>query len=281
MASLLGTVVATLEARRATEMASLISRHGGVPYSAPALKESPLGNQEEVAHFVERLIQEPVDILVCLTGVGTRALLEAAQALGRLEAVLSALGRMTVVARGPKPVRVLKEYGIRIDLVPPEPNTSHELLEMLRPLGLRGKLIAMQHYGEPNVFLRDALSELGAAVLEVSLYRWERPTDQQPLWQLMEDVQRGAIGVVAATSKSQVHNLFGLARERGLDAALREALNQDVVVAAVGPVTAQAWREWGVTVDVMPEHPHMGHLVMAIAEHLEQRAARTVTTEAR
>lgn len=281
MASLRGKVVATLEARRASEMAGLISRHGGVPYAAPALKESPLGNRDEVARFIEQLLREPADIFVCLTGVGTRALLEAAKEFGRLEEVLGALARTMVVARGPKPVRVLREYGVRIDLVPPEPNTSHELLEMLRPLGLAGKLIAMQHYGEPNVFLRDAFHDLGARTLEVSLYRWELPADQEPLWKLMDAIQQSAIDVVAATSKTQIHNLFGLASQRRREIALRDALNAQVVVAAVGPVCAQAWRDWGVEVDVVPEHPHMGHLVQAIAEYVEQQAGASVATEAR
>lgn len=256
-----------LEARRASEMASLITRHGGVPYSAPALKEVPLENQTEVADFIDRLITGPVDIVIFLTGVGTRALLEAASTLSRLDEALDALQHMTVVARGPKPVAVLKQYKVRIDLVPPEPNTSQELLEMLKPLGLEGKTVAMQHYGQLNVFLRDALLRLGAKVLEVSLYRWDLPDDREPLVRFLHDVQKGSIHVVAGTSQIQVHNLFRLAQHFGQEETLREALNRSVAIAAVGPVCASAWREWGVKVDIIPEHPMMGHLVLAIANY--------------
>ncbi len=270
MADLQGKVIATFEARRAKEMADLIARHGGVPYAAPALREVPLENAAEVQTFIERVIATPPDIYICLTGVGTRALLERAASFGRQQALLEAWARTIVVARGPKPVAVLRQHNVRIDLVPPEPNTSRELQEMLRPLRLRGKRVAIQHYGETNEFLRSALKDEGAEIWEVSLYRWEMPEDQGPLRRFLSDVQEGRIDVVAATSKSQVRNLFALAEHFDQGESLRAALGR-LVVAAVGPVTAEEWRAFGVQVDVEPEHPHMGHLVVAIGEHLAAR----------
>ena len=274
MGALDSVVVASLEARRRVEMASLISRQGGIPYEAPALREVPLENGDEVTAFINRFLAEPVAALVCLTGVGTRALLQAAAAQDVLEPILNKLASTTVVARGPKPVAVLREYNVRIDLVPPEPNTSREVLELLRPLELRGKLIAMQHYGEPNQFLREALIAEGAQVLEVSLYRWSLPEDTTPLVRFLTDVQQGGIQIVAANSKTQVHNLFAVAEQQGVNDGLRDILNQSVVVAAVGPVCAQAWRDNGVAVDVVPEHPHMGHLVHAIADYWAEHGAK-------
>ena len=265
MGDLQGKVIATFEARRSEEMAGLIRRHGGVPYTAPALREVPLNNTGEVDAFVSRVIDTPPDIFTCLTGVGTRALLE--RTGERLPQFLQAMSKSTVVARGPKPVAVLRQHSVRIDLVPPEPNTSHELLEQLRPKGLWGKTVALQHYGEPNEFLRDALRAEGAEVWEVSLYRWALPEDQEPLVRFLSDVQGGAIHAVAATSKSQVRNLFALAEHFGQAEALRGALNAGVTVAAVGPVTASEWEAHEVRVDVVPEHPHMGHLVVALAEY--------------
>ncbi|MEK7215081.1 MAG: uroporphyrinogen-III synthase [Chloroflexota bacterium] len=271
-----GRVVAVLEARRAGDMASLITRQGGTPYPAPALKEVPLENQSEVAEFVDKLATESCSVAIFLTGVGAEALLAAAGALGRLPEVLRTLARAIVVARGPKPVAVLKRYGVRVDLVPPEPNTSRELLAQLDPLDLRGRLVALQHYGQPNVFLRDALLAKGAQLLEVSLYGWEMPDDRGPLIAFLAEVQRGGVDAVAATSQAQVHNLFRLAGHFGQTEALRAALNQSVAVASVGPVCSRAWRELGVEVDIEPEHPKMGHLVLAIGAYLAdpERAKR-------
>ncbi len=274
MADLQGKTIALLEARRASELAGLIARHGGVPYAAPALREAPLDNQPEVAAFLDRLVAGPVDIVVFLTGVGATALLQAAERMGTLEAVKAALQRAAVVARGPKPVAALRPYGLHCDVVAPEPNTTTEVLAVLRSLGLRDKVVAVQHYGERNLPLCDALLAEGAHLLEVSLYSWAMPEDPQPLTRFIQDVQRGVIAAVCATSQAQVANLFRLAEHFGEADALRRALNGGVVVVAVGPVCAAAWRAHGVAVDVEPGHPKMGQMVLALAAHLQLSGAQ-------
>ena len=66
-----------------------------------------------------------------------------------------------------------------------------------------------------------------------------------------------------------MNNLFAIAEEHEQADALREALNQPgVLVAAVGPVSAEAIQSHGVKVDLQPEHPKMGHLVLALAAAL-------------
>ena len=55
-------------------------------------------------------------------------------------------------------------------------------------------------------------------------------------------------------------------------AALQAALNAPrVLMAAVGPVVAEAIAAHGVGVDLQPEHPQMGHLVAALAPALAAR----------
>lgn len=269
MADLQGKTIAILEARQASMLAGLIARHGGVAYSAPALREVPLEDQAGVTAFFDALTGEGVDIVVFLTGVGAKALVDAAERTGRREAVLSALDRSTVAVRGPKPVAVLRPLGVRVDITAPEPNTSHELLDVLRPLGLRGKRVALQHYGEVNTFLRDALLAEGAELIEVSVYQWAMPEDPALLTRFLDDVGKGEIAAVCATSQSQVDNLFRLAEHFGRAEALRATLNGPLAVVAVGPVCRASWERHGVKVDVTPEHPKMGHMVLALAEFFE------------
>ncbi|MBI4497390.1 MAG: uroporphyrinogen-III synthase [Chloroflexi bacterium] len=271
MASLYGKTIAILEARRSQELASLIERHGGVPYVAPTLREALLENEAEVAGFIDRVIQGPVDLAIFLTGVGTQRLLDRAEALGRKEALLAALARPLVAARGPKPVAVLKRHNVRIDLVPPEPNTSDDLLALLRAYDWHGKTVALQHYGRPNEALRDALQALGAQVLEVSLYRWDLPADQGPVVAFVEALLAGQIAVVALTSASQVHNLVAIAEGAGLGDDLLRALRAGPLLASVGPVCSRALEAYDLPVHVTPEHPKMGHLVLAVAAALEAR----------
>lgn len=273
-----GRRIAFLESRRASELAQLIERAGGIPYRAPALREVPLEDDTPIQRWVERLIADDFQIVIFLTGVGCRLILECAQVHGRLAAAVAALGRTRVVARGPKPSSVLKQHGVPIAFVPPEPNTSEELLEELARWDIAGQTVGVQLYGGETPYLRRlrrGLSELGAQLIEVAPYRWEGPIDDQPLRDLIGACLNQEVDALAVLSSSQIHHLFEVAGEDGQEEALRQALNQaGILVAAVGPVTARAIEERGVRVALQPAHPKMGHLVKAIGAALSRRGSR-------
>src|SRR6188768_1632421 len=69
-----GERVVTFESRRAVEMASLIERHGGVPVSAPTMREVTLSDVSAAKSFAAELVRGGFDLVVLMTGVGTRAL---------------------------------------------------------------------------------------------------------------------------------------------------------------------------------------------------------------
>lgn len=267
-----GRTIALLEARRAAELAQMVDRAGGTPYVAPVLREVPVEDDRAVRAWLTRLAAGAFDVVVFLTGVGCRALLERAAQDGRLDAALAALARARVIARGPKPVHVLKQHAVRIDFVPPEPNTSDELLAELATWHLNDRALGLQVYGGPTPYLerlRAGLARLGARVDEVAPYRWEGPTDDHAVRELIAACLAGRIDALAILSSSQIANLFAIAEAHGQAAALRSALNDPrVLVAAVGPVAAQAIEAHGVRVGLQPEHPKMGHLVKALGQAL-------------
>ena len=267
VASLRGKTIAITEARRAAELASLITKLGGVPYSAPAVREIPRRDQQPALDVLERICRHEVSVIIFLTGVGTRAFLALAGQSGKREALLEALQGMFVAARGPKPIAVLREAGVRIDLVPKEP-TSRGLLEALSGDQLRGKVVAIQLYGEENPFLVERLRERGATVLEIPLYEWALPEDQEPLVRLIQDLVAGSIDVMAFTSSPQINHLFVVAERLGLRDQLVATLRDKVTVAVVGPVCQAALMEHGIIPRVQAEKGTMGALVHAIADDL-------------
>ena len=271
-ATLGGKVVAYVEARMQSEMGGLVQRHGGVPLAAPVLQEVYNTDTPEVAALIEDLCAGRVDVAVLQTGVGTNALFGAAEALGRRAQVLSALDGMTVVARSPKPAAVLRRNGVRIDLMPPEPFTSEDLIASASGMDLAGREVAVQAYGGPNNLLTRTLRERGASVREVALYSWGLPEDVSPVLDLIGGLNAGRVDAVAFTSQPQVPNLLAIAAQAGLEDTLRRCLNSErVVVASVGPVCTKRLLENGLKVDVEPEHPHMGNLVLALAGHLQRQ----------
>ena len=266
-ATLGGKVIAYVEARMQSEMGTLVERHGGVPLAAPVLQEVYNTDTPEVAALIDDLCAGRIDIAVLQTGVGTRALFEAANAQGRLPEVLAALDRVTVIARSPKPASVLRRNKVRIDLMPPEPFTSEDLIASIDGIDFSGREVAVQAYGGPNNLLTRTLRERGASVREVSLYGWGLPEDMSPVKDLILRLEAGVVDAVAFTSQPQVSNLLAIAAMSGQEGILRRCLNsEEVVVASVGPVCTRRLLQNGLKVDVEPDHPHMGNLVLALAE---------------
>ena len=133
--SFTGLRVLALESRRAAEMAELIRKQGGEPFVAPSLREVPVDENAETFRFAERCFAGEFDMMVLLTGVGTRQLTRLLATRYAETAFPDALRRVTVVARGPKPVAALREMGITPAIVAPEPNTWRELIAATEGLG--------------------------------------------------------------------------------------------------------------------------------------------------
>src|SRR5258707_604783 len=109
-----GLRVLSLESRRAKEIAQLISNNGGVPIVAPSTREVPEGPNEDELKFAADLQEGKLDVVIFLTGVGTRHLAQAIETVCPHEQLVEALSKIKIVARGPKPVAVLREFGVPI-----------------------------------------------------------------------------------------------------------------------------------------------------------------------
>jgi uroporphyrinogen-III synthase len=265
-----GKTVALLENRAGAQLADLVRKYGGQPFSAPALAEVPDIDTAYISSLLQEWVTKPAKVVIFQTGVGTKALFETTDALGLTETLLRLLSGSLVVARGPKPTAVLRSRGVRIDLSAKEPYTSAEVLEALVPVALNGERVIVQRYGEPNVELDKALEARGATVIEIPTYRWAMPANTQPLVELMEALALGEIDAVAFTSAAQARNLFTLAEPLGRMESLRTHLNK-TLVASIGPVCTKALEKLGVVVGVEARPPKLGPFVQALDQALSRR----------
>ena len=265
--------VLVLESRRSREMAALVTNHGGRPVSAPALKEVPLDSNPDALTFADALFRGDFDIVILLTGVGTRALLEVVEPVHPREQFVAALARTKVVVRGPKPLAVMRELQVPVWLIAPEPNTWREVLTALdekvagggEASGLRGMRVAVQEYGVSNPDLLKGLEDRGARVTRVPVYRWALPDDVGPIESAVKAIAAGGIDVALFTTGMQVVHLFQIAARMGQADAMRNGLRR-VVIASIGPTTTEQLREHDVQIDLEASHPKMGFLVREAAE---------------
>ena len=254
-----GLRVLSLESRRASEIATLIRNQKGDPLIAPSMREIPIEQNEDAFTFAARLFAGEFDMMILLTGVGTRLLTRVIDTRypGKFA---EALKSIAVVARGPKPAAALREMQVPIHIQVPEPNTWRELLAAIA--GRPERRIAVQEYGRPSPELLDGLRERGAEVTSVRVYQYDLPEDIGPLREAVHELGRGSVDVVLFTTAIQAAHLLQIAEREGIDVlpALRRA-----VIASIGPTTTEALEDIGIHPDIEPTHPKMGFLVAETA----------------
>ena len=265
--NLQGLKVVSFESRHSETIGGLIRLQGGAPMLAPSMKEVPLEDNPAVFGFGEKLLAGRIDVLIFLTGVGAKALLTVLETRHPREEILEAFRKTTIVPRGPKPVRILNEWKVPFAATVPEPNTWRELIDTLdrEKIALKGRRVAVQEYGAPNAELTAALATRGALVLSVPVYRWALPDDLGPLHRAIEAIAAGEADVAIFTTAVQVDHLLQVAETDGLRSKVLKALEK-MAVASVGPDCSEALRRHGIAVDIEPESPKMGPLVLAAAE---------------
>jgi len=270
-----GLRVVSFESRRANEIAELIRRHKGDPFVAPSMREAPIENNREAFEFAERLLRGEFDMMILLTGVGTRALDKVLASRYPPHAFADALRKIKVVARGPKPAAVLREMQVPITVSVPEPNTWRELLTALADFPERH--IAVQEYGKSNLELLAALRARGADVTAVRVYQWDLPEDIAPLREAVRRIVEGEADVAMFTTSIQVTHLLRIATEAGLEESVLDHLRK-MAIASIGPTTSETLEESGIQPDIIPTHPKMGFLVKEAAEQaaavIERKRAR-------
>ena len=258
-----GLRVGALESRMATEMERLIIRHGGVPVVAPSMREKPLSENPQALEWGHALLAGQVDMVILLTGVGFRALLDVVQTRYSLETITTALRKIVLVVRGPKAALVLKELGLHPNILVPEPNTWRDTLSALDasyPDSLQGIRVSVQEYGVSNPEFLEGLKQRGAEVRPVPVYRWTLPDDLTPLKNLLQQVMDGTVPVLLITNAVQVEHIIKVLGEDEKINHFRKALHR-MMVASIGNVASERLRHYGFPVDLEPSHPKMGVLV--------------------
>lgn len=270
-----GLRVLALESRRATEIAKLIRTHGGEPLIAPAMREVPLESNTEALEFAEKLIAGAFDLVIFLTGVGVRRLVEIAGLRHSRESFVEALRRVKVVSRGPKVSAALRELAVPIAVSAPEPCTWHEVIgamdEALGP-SLNGMRAAVQEYGAPNPELLDALAKRQVQWTRVPVYHWALPDDLEPLRNGIRVVAAKQVDVIVFLTATQIAHFFLVGEEMGIADALREGMHHAVLL-SIGPSTTEELQRHGMEPDFEPSHPKMGILLSEAAARAKELIA--------
>lgn len=166
-----------------------------------------------------------------------------------------ALGGARIACIGPATDLALRPYGVRADVLPAE-YKAEGLLEALVPQVGPGTKIFLPRAKVAREILADGLRAAGAEVDVAEAYR--TVCEEENRKKLNELLDGGHVDIITLTSSSTVHNLLAMAPDK-LD-AIRQCM-----LACIGPITADACREYGLTPGVVSDVYTIDGLVEAIA----------------
>lgn len=268
--ALQGRRVAVPESRQLDLFAQMLESRGAEVRRCPLVEIRDAPDAAPVEAWLADFAEGGCDDLILLTGEGVRRLLGFAErAGGDLHArFVARLAEVRTITRGPKPARALRDVDLRANLPAAAPTTDG-VIETLSGESLAGRRIGVQLYGsEPNHNLQGFLREAGAEAKPVSPYVYADQVEDAQVTALIEELAGGGVDAIAFTSSPQVRRLFAVARTQGQEQALRAALER-MVVAAVGPLVAEALERREITVDAVPADSFfMKPLVRALVTRL-------------
>jgi uroporphyrinogen-III synthase len=228
-----------------------------------------------VEAWIRRFVERPCDDLVLMTGEGLRRLMKVVRRLDVEKPFVAALAHARKFARGPKPVRALRELGLEAQVITEKP-TSEGIAETLGKLDLKGRRLGLQLYPEKDhAVLIDAITAQGASVDTVLPYVYDSRAADANIVAAIEEMAAGRIDAIALTNQVQVRRLVDTARAKGLEARLQDALER-TPVASVGPVVSDELKAFGFKTDITPDNDafFMRPLISAMATELAKTQPR-------
>jgi uroporphyrinogen-III synthase len=284
--SLCGITVAVTSSRRASELANLIRKFGGIPYIAPTIgikNNIPLNS--EINRFMETISKETMHFFIFMTGVGVFNLFQNLQKLHKLNTAMEKFQGTIVIARSNKPMMELRKFGIKTHFVP-NINTIDGIWNLLKRFDVKNKNIGILWHGDSSSSFKKRLESLGANVFDFSSYSYstnlERTNaallkemgydyvapNEEKTEKLIVDIMKGTIDAISFTSPPAVKEFFEFAKRINKNNALKDMLNSNVLVVSVGPSTSKMLSDFQVLVDIMPTTYRMGPMIMELANYV-------------
>ncbi|MBI3327470.1 MAG: hydroxymethylbilane synthase [Nitrospinae bacterium] len=255
-------ILITRPREQASRFSALLREYGAEPIEIPTIQIDPPSSWEPLDRAIAAI--HTYDWLVFTSVNGVQALFMRLEHLGRARAELQGL---KLCAIGPETAQHLRARGLHVEVVPSE-YRAEAVVEALSAFPLQGKRMLIPRAAVAREVLPRALAAQGAHVEVVEVYRTGLPTAQgaADVRQLLEQRQ---IAAVTFTSSSTVENFAVL-----MGGVALPDLLQGVVVACIGPITAETARSYGLTPEILPEEYTIPALARAIGEYFREEGIK-------
>ena len=269
-----GLRVGVTAGRRGAALVEALTRLGADALWAPTVEVVPAPSLTLQRQTATALSARPAWIVVATAEALDRWVEGARKAQPD---VLALLAGAKVAARGAKATVACRRHGVATVLTAPT-ERGVDLARLVIDLARPGESVAVIVGGDGSPAVVAELEAAGFAVHVVAPYRWVVPAASAPTpdlarsvpaAELLRSLCAGDLDAMAFTSPPAVHGLFALAASLGIGTVVHDALIghgvRRVLVAAIGPATAEALEERGIGVAVCPLQPRAAALASALA----------------
>ncbi|HET6481611.1 MAG TPA: uroporphyrinogen-III synthase, partial [Actinoplanes sp.] len=240
---------------QAGAMSARLRAYGAIPCEVPTIAVEPPRTPAQMERAVKGLVDGRYAWVVFTSVNAVRAVWEKFAEHG-LDA--RHFGGVKIACIGEATADAVRAFGIQPELIPAGDQSSEGLLaefsphdEILDPVGR----VLLPRADIATETLAAGLIERGWEVDDVTAYRTVRAAP--PPAEIRDAIKSGGFDAVLFTSSSTVRNLVGIAGKP----------HARTVVAVIGPKTAETATEFGLRVDVQPQHASVPDLVEALASY--------------
>ena len=251
------TVLVTRAPGQAGEFSKLLRERGATVVEVPTIEIVPPQSWEDADRAIDRL---PGYDWLILTS--TNAVNWFLRRVRERRGDLACLRGVRVCAVGPKTRETIERAGLVV-VFQPSVYRAEGLINEAGEGAWHGKRVLFPRAAEGRDVIPEEMRRVGAELELVTVYRTiPSPAGRDQLRSLLA---AGTLDAVTFTSGSTVKSFVSL-----LDPAHVNDIAGRVVVACIGPVTADAAREAGLPVDVLAKEATMPGLAEALREHFSR-----------
>ncbi len=230
---------------RVDEAVNIVEQHGGTALVAPTL-ELQISNTQSLIELCK--MAKKLDWLIFTSPTGIISIFKHCK---DIKERLNPLCQIAVI--GPRTENFLEDNGLKADMVAKE-YTAEGLLEIFKGLEITDKNIGLPRTLAAQNKLPEDLKKMGANVFVAEAYRSGLPENRDKIRTLITSIIKREVDALTFTSTLTVQNLFKIVKEENKEEIFEILRNGEVIVAAIGPVTAKPLQEQDIPVLIPEEY---------------------------
>jgi uroporphyrinogen-III synthase len=236
------SIAITRPVGKGEKTAEFVRKLGWSPFIVHAVELKPVERSIIREEFSKVINEDPVDWLVFMSSTGVDAFFDMLQSHSSV--LPSAMGKIGIMAVGPKTSEALKRHGVKETILPGEYSSSG-IASHLSKVGLKGQRVVLVRSSAADDRLATALVGRGLAVETITTYESVIPADLESMLSFFSGLEKEQFQAVLFTSAVSASNLFNMAESHAASQLVH--LLKPCIVGAIGPATAEKLEELGVS----------------------------------